>query len=334
MESRNNSVNTYTYDMTGIHIANNNNTVYSYLKDYHGNVIGKADSSGRMIQDAYERMDYDAFGNQLNGNVPDPFGYCGEYYDSESGLIYLRNRYYDSRDGRFITEDPVKDGMNWYVYCDNNPVTRIDSTGTTWDYFDSKLPDYAQEYLKKLTDEYNRTPVDATDIDGRKVRDVIHEKAFNYRIQFLSSKYITYAINDFEDFGIDERNFYKANNVDPNMTYDQFLYEHAMLLQENPFKFTRNEWGERKGHLTDHAYDIVVNVVSSGFSDLIKDIKNNPSNWEKVNETKEMAKKARNGISVETEYINKNTGQRIYKHTVTNSKGKIVHDHYRPYGKG
>ena len=129
MESRNNSVNTYTYDMTGIHIANNNNTVYSYLKDYHGNIVGKANKSGSMIQDAYERMDYDAFGNQLNGNVPDPFGYCGEYYDSESGLIYLRNRYYDSGDGRFITEDPAKDGANWYIYAGNNPIMFVDPNG-------------------------------------------------------------------------------------------------------------------------------------------------------------------------------------------------------------
>ena len=82
-----------------------------------------------MIQDAYERMDYDAFGNQLNGNVPDPFGYCGEYYDSESGLIYLRNRYYDSRDGRFIIEDPAKDGSNWYSYCADNPIAFVDPSG-------------------------------------------------------------------------------------------------------------------------------------------------------------------------------------------------------------
>ncbi|MDO4302264.1 MAG: RHS repeat-associated core domain-containing protein, partial [Clostridia bacterium] len=34
-----------------------------------------------------------------------PWGYCGEYRDKESGLIYLRNRYYDSSTGRFINED-------------------------------------------------------------------------------------------------------------------------------------------------------------------------------------------------------------------------------------
>ena len=55
-----------------------------------------------MINEPYS---YDAFGNIISQDTPDPFGYCGEYRDSESGLIYLRNRYYDSSTGRFITED-------------------------------------------------------------------------------------------------------------------------------------------------------------------------------------------------------------------------------------
>ena len=44
---------------------------------------------------------------------------------------YLRNRYYDPSIGRFTTEDPVKDGDNWYAYCGNNPVNRIDPNGCT-----------------------------------------------------------------------------------------------------------------------------------------------------------------------------------------------------------
>jgi len=33
--------------------------------------------------------------------------------------------------GRFITEDPVKDGVNWFVYCGNNPMVFVDPTGLT-----------------------------------------------------------------------------------------------------------------------------------------------------------------------------------------------------------
>ena len=61
--------------------------------------------------------------------IHNPFGYAGEYTDEETGLIYLRNRYYAPNEGRFITEDPIRDGMNWYVYCGNNPVMWWDRSG-------------------------------------------------------------------------------------------------------------------------------------------------------------------------------------------------------------
>ena len=44
-------------------------------------------------------------------------------------MIYLRNRYYDPTTGRFITEDIAHDGLNWYVYCRNNPIMLIDPNG-------------------------------------------------------------------------------------------------------------------------------------------------------------------------------------------------------------
>lgn len=58
-----------------------------------------------------------------------PFRYCGEYFDEETGFVYLRARYYSPDTGRFVSEDPIKDGNNWYVYCGNNPVNNIDPLG-------------------------------------------------------------------------------------------------------------------------------------------------------------------------------------------------------------
>ena len=128
-ESTDSGVNTYTYDMTGIHTTDKNGTVMSYIKDSHGSVIRTADAAGNAMQEAEDRADYDAFGNVYTGSRNTPFGYSGEYVDSESGNIYLRNRYYNSATGRFITEDPAKDGLNWYVYAGNNPVMMIDPSG-------------------------------------------------------------------------------------------------------------------------------------------------------------------------------------------------------------
>jgi len=58
-----------------------------------------------------------------------PYRYSGEYYDTESRYTFLRARYYDPAIGRFISEDPAFDGNNWYIYCRNDPVNRIDPSG-------------------------------------------------------------------------------------------------------------------------------------------------------------------------------------------------------------
>ena len=120
-ETGGNGTHEYVYDPTGVHMMDGN----YYVKDGHGNVTGMYDANAEFVSDTY----YDAFGNITYGDAPNPFGYSGEYHDSETGLIYLRNRYYDSTTGRFITEDPAKDGVNWYSYCAGDPVNFVDPNG-------------------------------------------------------------------------------------------------------------------------------------------------------------------------------------------------------------
>jgi len=53
----------------------------------------------------------------------------GHPTDEETGLIYMRARYYDPEIGRFVSEDPRQHGVNWYRYADGNPTNAIDLTG-------------------------------------------------------------------------------------------------------------------------------------------------------------------------------------------------------------
>jgi uncharacterized protein RhaS with RHS repeats len=41
----------------------------------------------------------------------------------------MRARYYDPANGRFVNQDPAKDGNNWFAYCDNDGVNKFDPTG-------------------------------------------------------------------------------------------------------------------------------------------------------------------------------------------------------------
>ncbi|WP_455380049.1 RHS repeat-associated core domain-containing protein, partial [Acidihalobacter prosperus] len=43
-------------------------------------------------------------------------------FDAETGLVYLRNRYYEPELGCFTQVDPAMAGNNWHGYCDGDPV--------------------------------------------------------------------------------------------------------------------------------------------------------------------------------------------------------------------
>ena len=58
-------------------------------------------------------------------------GSLGHQHDDESGLIYMRARYYEPASGRFLSEDGKCDGSNFFVYCSNNPVCFVDSSGSS-----------------------------------------------------------------------------------------------------------------------------------------------------------------------------------------------------------
>ena len=134
-----------------------------YLFNAHGDVVTTTNPNGTVNQS----YDYDAFGNEKNPDALDtnPFRYCGEYLDAETGSYYLRARYYDPSIGRFTQQDThwntanmiygdnpqkinecedslglktysyapqisaIGQSGNLYVYCINDPVNYNDASG-------------------------------------------------------------------------------------------------------------------------------------------------------------------------------------------------------------
>ncbi len=60
-----------------------------------------------------------------------PFLYAGRRYDAETGLYYVRARYYDPDLGRFLSRDPLgyAAGANLYLYAGGNPAAYTDPDG-------------------------------------------------------------------------------------------------------------------------------------------------------------------------------------------------------------
>ena len=69
-----------------------------------------------------------------------PYRFKGYYYDDETGMYYLKSRYYQPEICRFISADTIEvldcqgdlNDKNLYAYCDNNPVMRVDTGGQIW----------------------------------------------------------------------------------------------------------------------------------------------------------------------------------------------------------
>ena len=135
----------YYYGHGDIVGFNYNGVDYYYRKNLQGDIIEIYTASGTKVA-GYE---YDAWGNHkiydANGNEVtsethigyiNPIRYRGYYYDVETGLYYVSNRYYDAEVGRWINADSVIAGVggeiqgyNQFAYCLNNPKNMVDLTG-------------------------------------------------------------------------------------------------------------------------------------------------------------------------------------------------------------
>ena len=116
-----------------------NGVPYAYVKSLQGDIVAILDEAGAVVVSYV----YDAWGTPIDksGTLAEtlgtlnPFRYRGYVYDEETGLYYLRSRYYNPNLGRFVNADRVFDAnasvttYNQYAYCDNCPVIYLDSEG-------------------------------------------------------------------------------------------------------------------------------------------------------------------------------------------------------------
>ena len=108
-----------------------------------GDIVAILDSNGTAVV----QYKYDAWGRQIGCDVEagnsnatalstlNPFRYRGYVYDEETGLYYLRNRYYDMAMCRFLNADNLIGSIgrpcshNFYAYGANTVITVADYDG-------------------------------------------------------------------------------------------------------------------------------------------------------------------------------------------------------------
>ncbi|MGD9641940.1 MAG: RHS repeat-associated core domain-containing protein [Elusimicrobiales bacterium] len=138
---------------------------YYYHADGLGSIKAITDDGNQTI----ETYTYKAYGAPTikdytgvilaKSVVANPYFFTAREIDSESGLYYLRHRYYDWRRGAFTQEDPIAfqgQDVNLYGYVLSNPVNYSDGIGLF------VFPSDPSGLDQNIWEEYSNVP------DGRK----------------------------------------------------------------------------------------------------------------------------------------------------------------------
>ena len=131
----------YLYDGSGQLMAiRYKGADYYYIRDGLMSITGLVDANGVAVVN----YRYDSWGilTGITGSMAgtlgkdNPYRFKGYYYDEETGMYYLKSRYYQPEICRFISADVYiatelnMNGSNIYSYCKNNPVMLMDSDGS------------------------------------------------------------------------------------------------------------------------------------------------------------------------------------------------------------
>jgi RHS repeat-associated protein len=159
--------------------------MYQYHTDAQGNVVAVTLAGGNFwdgthpddkqnsayqlpVGTVIEKYEYDVYGkvkilahelpgtgyeeSTVNGHphslIDNPIMFQGQRYDEESGLYYMKNRYYDPETGRFITRDPAASDVNLYQFVNSNPINFVDPLGlaASKGTFNAAMDTMAEQY--------------------------------------------------------------------------------------------------------------------------------------------------------------------------------------------
>jgi RHS repeat-associated protein len=103
-------------------------------RDGLGSVLAEMDGSNGTLT-ASRKLDVYGAPRATQGTPSSKHAFVGNLGHTTEpdtgGLVYMRARWMDPVTGTFLSEDPARDGANWFGSCGGDPVNRVDADGRT-----------------------------------------------------------------------------------------------------------------------------------------------------------------------------------------------------------
>ncbi len=196
-EENNTKKTTYIWANTTLWCEVNEGVVYYHHTDHLGTTEVVTDENGIVVWEA----GYEAFGSVLSERGDSSFtpSYTGKFFDKASGLYYFNARWYDSELGKFTTCDPIRDGLNWWNYCNGNPLSFVDSDGLEGRFFG-----YLQRLLSFDNSSFGITPNNNNNINFKvpTPKSVVEDASLDFISNFDQNKALDVVQNGLDFAGM------------------------------------------------------------------------------------------------------------------------------------
>jgi len=129
------------YGLTPLYSVNGS-SLTTYARD--GQLSTRAELVGTSVSASFRYRSYGALAQSQGASGPKILGYAGQLLDP-SGLYYMRARWYDVTNARFVTRETTggdaasPQSLNGYAYAGGNPLLWRDSTGLARESVDTPI---------------------------------------------------------------------------------------------------------------------------------------------------------------------------------------------------
>ena len=109
-----------------------NGAIKWYIFDGLGSVLAEMDGYTGALT-ASRKLDVYGAPRATQGTPSSKHAFVGNLGHTNEpdtgGLVYMRARWMDPVTGRLLSEDPARDGANWFGYCGSSPASFLDPSG-------------------------------------------------------------------------------------------------------------------------------------------------------------------------------------------------------------